>query len=113
MEREKQIEFILGGILIVLILGVILTSIYFLPGERTSDAKAKGFSLYERNSEQILRNGIYYKEENVHIISQYGDDYYEKTSKTNFLNIRNKVILENEMHTERTFGNSDVKVNIK
>ena len=112
MEKTKQIEFLLSGILLILILGVILTSIYLEPPAGDFNVKTKNFLIYEKNSEKIIQNGVYYSKENVYIIYSDENAYYEKISKTNFLNARNKVILENEVYIENNFRDSNVMVNI-
>ncbi len=109
MEKEKQVEFILGEILIVIVLAAIILLIY---STGNSNANQQNYNYYQRSSSQVLRNGIYYGNENIYSSSYNNNVYKTQISKTTFLNIQNKFILEREVSFEKTSGESDLIVSV-
>ncbi|MDP3965929.1 MAG: hypothetical protein Q8Q04_00155 [archaeon] len=99
MENKRKIEFLIGGMLIILLLIFILGVLYFDSKEEKTN---KSFKLYESHSELILKKDFYYEEENSRTVSYENGVHQEKISRNNFLNLKNEIFLENKYYFEET-----------
>ena len=112
MAQKREIEFLAAGMFLVLLLIIILGILYFNFNE-DKNKEDESLQFFEKHSKVIIGKSSYYSEETSREVN-YGNDVYSETvSSRDFINLKNRILIENEYLLKRTSGESSLKIKIE